>query len=359
VAVHAALGWLLWGRLAPRTTAPREARSDVVEVSFEVEEVGGSPAAPAAIREALPVRTAEPVGDSSRTTGGAHVAATGPRPGEGATSAPDDEGQLAGLPARSGLAGTGGDRLSTFRPAHPDLLGPIKLSPESEKPRDLLASPLAKAAAGPRELPRVLRGPGGVTAKVGEDGSIHFAGPKDVALDAPGFAKVGEGVGAGLAGHFDVTDQIMKLAGQDPYASAKRALADETREARVCMARRFQGERQRQELGILAGKIRRLAARPDLSAAARRALIFDIWDECLEEAESGPDYGAMARATILAVVREVFPAGTDRGYEPAELLALNRRRTSRHHFAPYDPIAAQVRRGRHPDAGPPGECPVQ
>ena len=280
--------------------------------------------------------------------------------GDGATPAVNGEGPVAKVPAPGDSAAGAADRLSTFRPAHPDLLGAGKGPTPDQKPRDLLASPLAKGPAGPRDLPRVLRGSGGVTARVGADGSIHFGGPKDVVLNDSPFQDVGGGAGVGLGGQLDVTDQVMKLAGQDPYASAKRAIADETREERLCMAKRYQGERQKQELWNLAAKVRRLAGRPDLSAARRRALIFDIWDECNEEAESEPDYGAMARATILAVVRKVFPAGSDRAYQPAELLALNQRRSSRQRFSPYDPVAQSERGpGRHPDAGAPSECPVQ
>jgi hypothetical protein len=67
----------------------------------------------------------------------------------------------------------------------------------------------------------------------------------------------------------------------------------------------------------------------------------------------------MARATILAIAREAFPVGSERAYQPAELLALNQRRSSRQRFAPYDPISASSRkRDRHPDAGAPSECPM-
>ncbi len=354
LAVHGALVWLLLGGWPPRPAA----LPDAVEVSLEPEPAAGEPSARApAAGNARPARTAVTARAPARSDAIARGAATGGDAGEAATPAPNPEGRLVEHPAPGASLAGESDRLSTFRPAHPDLLGGVR-SPDGKR-RDLLASPLAKGEAGPRELPKVVRGSGGVTARIGDDGSIHFGGPKDIALGDPELAKVGEGAGVGLSGRFDVTDQIMKLAGQDPYASAKRALADETREQRLCMARRFQGERQKQELWNLAGKVRRLAARADLSPADRRALIFDIWDECLEEAEAGPSYGAMARATILSVIREVFPAGTERAYPPAELLALNHRRTSRQRFAPYDPIAAaEARHGRHPDAGPPGECPM-
>ena len=164
-------------------------------------------------------------------------------------------------------------------------------------------------------------------------------------------ASVGSGAGIGIAGRFDVTDQVMKLTGQDPYAAVKRKMAEETFEQRLCMARRHQGERQRQALLGLSTKIRRIAARPDLSAAARREAVFAIWDECLEESDSVDDYGAMARATILAVVREVFPEGSELSYRPVDLLAMNEKRSSRQRFAPYETVAA--RHTRHPDAGQP------
>ena len=132
-------------------------------------------------------------------------------------------------------------------------------------------------------------------------------------------------------------------------------MANETREQRLCMAKRYQGERQKQELFTLSTKIRHLAARVDLSSSQRRELIFAIWDECSEESDAPTDYGAMARATILAIVREAFPAGSDRAYQPSELLALNERRSSRQRFAPYDP--SPLTRARHPDGGAPTECP--
>jgi hypothetical protein len=268
-----------------------------------------------------------------------------------------------------------GNRLSTFLPAHPDLSGAGKYPPLQEKPRDLLASPLEKVGVPPAELPRVLHGSGGVTANVGEDGSVRFRDPDGIALDdSPVHAlrrldklrgrpndgspapAAGAGVGLGVAGHFDLTDHVMKRMGQDPYGPSKRAIADATREQRLCMARRYQGERQKQELFNLATKVRSLASRADLSAADRRELVFEIWDECTEEATLGTDYGAMARATILAVVREAFPAGSERAYQPAELLAFNQRRSSRQRFAPYD--SPSLNRDRHPDAGAPNDCPM-
>lgn len=94
----------------------------------------------------------------------------------------------------------------------------------------------------------------------------------------------------------------------------------------------------------------------DISAAERRKLVFDLWDDCLEEG-GGSDYGVMARATIVAIVREVFPEGSPLAYGSAELLAMNERRSSRQLFAPYR--AELPKRSRRPDAGaePPSGLP--
>jgi hypothetical protein len=53
----------------------------------------------------------------------------------------------------------------------PRSTGPGIFPPLDTQPRDLLASPLAKGGAAPRELPKVLHGSGGVTARAAEDGS--------------------------------------------------------------------------------------------------------------------------------------------------------------------------------------------
>jgi hypothetical protein len=357
LAVHLALGWLFYAKKAPRpATLP-----DAAEVAFEIQDVATAPPASAQSPEggAAGAGMAPSTRVSGRTGAEIHGEMTGARAGAVAPSSPAGDAQVPDLRAPGASASGDSNRFSTFQPARPDLLGPGRFPPLDAQPRDLLASPLAKGGTAQRELPKVLHGSGGVTARVAEDGSIHFRDPNGVVVDDSPFQAVGSGVGAGVSGHFDLTDQVMKHAGQDPYAPSKRTIANETREQRLCMARRYQGERLKQELFSLATKVRRLAARVDLSLAERREFVFDIWDECTEESESGTDYGAMARATILAIAREAFPAGAERAYQPAELLALNQRRSSRQRYAPYDPISpSSLKRDRHPDAGAPSECPM-
>ncbi len=351
LAAHAMLAWLLVSRAPAKSRTLRTPPAETVEIAVDSFE----PAVPTVTRQPATIpslRSSPPSASRSRvktelvhegTAKGAAEATQAPAPSSGGsvrTPGASSHGQS--------------DGLATFQPAHPDLNGPMEFPPPAEKPRDLLAPPVAKDETRPSELPKVIHGGAGVTANVAEDGSIRFHDSKGIVLDNSPFQAVGSGVGVGLSGHFDVTDQVMKLAGQDPYAAVKSRMAEETREQRLCMARRYQGERQKQELFSLSTKVRRVAARADLSAAERRELVFAIWDECMEESESTTDYGAMARATILSIIREAFPKGSELAYRPGELLAMNKRRSSRQAFAPYDPMPV---RARHPDAGAPTECP--
>jgi hypothetical protein len=225
------------------------------------------------------------------------------------------------------------DRLSTLLPARPDLSAAGHLADLAGQRRDPLAPPSAGGKpAPPSELPRVLHGGGGVTADVAEDGTIRFRDAKNLGYDAKAWE-----------GHFDLTDAVMRKVGQDPYAASKRKLAEETREQRFCMAKQAQEKRQSEALLGLSARVKQIAGRLDLPLVERRQVIFEIWDECTEgPADSSTDYGGMARAIILAAIREVFPSGSELAYQPIELVALNRRRTSEERFAPYGPKTART-----------------
>ncbi len=174
-------------------------------------------------------------------------------------------------------------------------------------------------------------------------------------MDRHPFAS-GEKRFLGLGGPFEINDMLMHLAGQDPYAASKRKMADETREQRLCMARRAQHAREAKALLDLSTDVRAIAERNDWSAEKRRRALFDIWDECDDDS----DYAAMARATITAIIRQAFPEGSSLAYQSQELLALNSQRTSGNKFDPYlvqGPRARTIRSEdcRPPDAGHPME----
>ncbi|MEO6953679.1 MAG: hypothetical protein ABI321_17890, partial [Polyangia bacterium] len=72
------------------------------------------------------------------------------------------------------------------------------------------------------------------------------------------------------------------------------------------------------------------------SPAARRELLFRMWNECAEP--SDPDRGAVgahARHVITAFVRRVAPAGSPDAYTTVEVSVLNQERSEGPRFDPY------------------------
>jgi hypothetical protein len=182
-----------------------------------------------------------------------------------------------------------------------------------------------------------------VKAKIAADGSIAFEDPPSAKLVA---GK--EGIGA----RFDLNDLVARAIGEDPYSYEKGRIAEATREARLCMAVKEEEARKRRALLQIGGQLEAIWRRGELAPAERRALIFDLWDDCVEEARDGAAATvAAARASIEAFVRRVLPAGSRDAFTPAELAQLNARRTARAPFAPYAPPGRAPRVGT--DAGAP------
>jgi hypothetical protein len=145
-----------------------------------------------------------------------------------------------------------------------------------------------------------------------------------------------------LSGSFDLTDWAMRMAGRDPYLAAKLSFLDRTREARAEMATAHRAELLRKVPVIIREHLARLWAQPEQSAAARRAALFELWDECEEDGDASVvEATAAARSAILGFIRGRLPAGSAEAYSEEELAALNQRRRSRQRFRPYqDPPPA-------------------
>lgn len=134
---------------------------------------------------------------------------------------------------------------------------------------------------------------------------------------------------------FDVSDWMMRRHGQDPYASAKLAQLDATRDDRALRG----AVNRHAELGR-AGELMQhnletvWATQPD--PAERRRELFALWDECSETGTSDVvEAGARARARVVAFVREHLPPGSHEAFTTDELAALNRDKQSHASFAPY------------------------
>ncbi len=117
---------------------------------------------------------------------------------------------------------------------------------------------------------------------------------------------------------------------------AKQRVLDGTRDRRDELAAKAHARQSLATLASLPDRLDALWRRSDLTPAARRALLFEMWDECAETGEPAEvQDGMAARAAIVAFIRRALPAGGADAYLAEELGALNRRRTSRVPFRPY------------------------
>jgi hypothetical protein len=167
---------------------------------------------------------------------------------------------------------------------------------------------------------------------VAPDGRIAFEDPSAIQF---------KGLGVG----FDLTDAVMKAAGDDPYAAQKARIAEATREQRFCLTLKGAEDDKRNALFRLKDNLERIAADGGLSAAEKRAAVFDLWQGCLDTTDDA--LANSARATIIAFIRRAFPAGGPTAYTRVELAMLNRRRNCSRTFDPYVAISP----ARRPDAG--------
>jgi len=130
------------------------------------------------------------------------------------------------------------------------------------------------------------------TAHVGRDGKVRFDDKSNLRVE-------------GLSGRFDTTDWLMRRYGMDPYASAKLAFLDRTRDQRAASA----------------------------EVDARKRAVFELWDECEEQGdEDVKEATEQARAMLVRWVRTKL-RGAD-AFTEEELARLNARRTSKAVFAP-------------------------
>jgi hypothetical protein len=146
-----------------------------------------------------------------------------------------------------------------------------------------------------------------------------------------------------LSGGFDVTDFLTRSMGDDPYMMRKLGFLDRTRDERAGMAVTAKAEDLEESIAGLGRYLVRIWKHGDWSVAERRAILFELWDECAEPAAEaeGADgdpagrAGEEARRIIEKFIRLRLPAGGKGAYGDDELAELNRRRQSRQRFAPY------------------------
>jgi hypothetical protein len=166
------------------------------------------------------------------------------------------------------------------------------------------------------------------SVRINRDGSVKITDAGNVGVDGA--------AGLGVAGHFDLTDAVMRAHGEDPYRYEKEKILNETREERARMAIADRQERLREAVHKMPDYLGKVWGHAGWSDAQRRQILFLLWDEV---AETGDDEvvhaGVEVRRTIEAFIREHLPAGSAQAYTEQELRALNEKRTAHERFAPY------------------------
>jgi hypothetical protein len=133
----------------------------------------------------------------------------------------------------------------------------------------------------------------------------------------------------GAGGTMDLTDEIMRSLGQDPYRVQKARFLAATFEFRMSLAVAAHREDVRKSLDRLPDALAELWGDSRYSARERRRILFEIW----RETNSTPA-GARAADIIERFIQRQLPCGSPDAYTPAELHAYQGSEPGRA-FSPY------------------------
>lgn len=300
------------------------------------------PLHPASVPEAIVVELVSVVPSATRPEG----STSGPKPPEAPKPVPADPPQAHRRSSTSPRPATPDPEAGRLEPPRPSSGGGLNLrghraadsgAPPAPLPLQLPPPPTSLVRPlGPR--PRPERKPDDVAPALGDFGFVRGSGGTAVRDDPalPFIATI----------HPDGRVAFRhRKRGPLKYYALKTRIQKETFSLRLAMVRRWSRAQTRARLGALQRELRELWSSP-LEAAARRRLLFELWDECLERSleaegvESALDreraqVGVRARAIILKFVATELPLSSPNAYTPAELRRLNTRRVSRSRFEPY------------------------
>jgi hypothetical protein len=133
-----------------------------------------------------------------------------------------------------------------------------------------------------------------------------------------------------LGATFDISDEISRLAGDDPYRAQKASFLRATADWRLGLTR---AQRDRQARTALANQERQLQAvwsNRRYTPAERRRLLFNLWLEMDRDSPAGRQ-GADG---VIAFIRRRLPAGSQAAFTAEELRVMNEAAAPLR-FAPY------------------------
>jgi hypothetical protein len=137
---------------------------------------------------------------------------------------------------------------------------------------------------------------------------------------------------AAVTGTADLTDEYLRLMGEDPYRYEKARFLASTADMRLKMAAEAQLHDLRLSMHDLPVRLDRLWKDTSTPPAARRLIICALHGEL-----SRDDKSREANAVINTFVRTRLPRGTPDAYTAAELQTCNAGLSDRDRFDPYTP----------------------
>jgi len=145
---------------------------------------------------------------------------------------------------------------------------------------------------------------------------------------------LGQGTIVGFAGKADITAYLMRKFVGDPFSSRKLKALDDTRLERAERGAKYKTEQLGKASQIMQENLQRVwSGTTDVDE--RKVVVFELWDECVEGEGPIGEAGEKARAMVIGWIRAYLPDGKPGAFSAEELDLLDRRRTSKQHFAPY------------------------
>jgi hypothetical protein len=142
-----------------------------------------------------------------------------------------------------------------------------------------------------------------------------------------------------VKGTMDLTDEYLRLMGEDPYRREKARFLAATFDMRVGMAARAEAQDLRQALFALPDRLTAIWRDRAQPAPARRRIICALWTELGRDGQKdgksgndGKDKAVDAARVIETFVRTHLPAGSPDAYTPQELSACS---AGGPRFSPY------------------------
>jgi hypothetical protein len=127
----------------------------------------------------------------------------------------------------------------------------------------------------------------------------------------------------------DLTEELMRSFGQDPYGAEKARFLAATFEFRMKLAMAAQREDAHRSLDQLRNQLARAWADSRYSTRERRRILFQLW--C--ETDKTPE-GVRAAHAIEAFIQRQLPCGSPDAFAPSELQSYQSSEAGQG-FSPY------------------------